>query len=117
MNWKMLETEDELKNVIALSATKPQAIYKHSTRCGISKFVRNNLEREWQIAEDAMDVYFLDIIAHRPISNLVAELLHVHHESPQMIVVKQGEVIYSSSHDSIDASDVALVLQRSLYRC
>jgi len=107
MNWKNLETEDELQEILKRSSEKSQAIYKHSTRCSVSRMVKKNLEIDWNISDEKMDVYFLDLLAHRDVSNKIARLLQVQHESPQLIVIKDGKAIYHASHNYIDATEAA----------
>jgi bacillithiol system protein YtxJ len=106
MNWITLETEDQLAEVLKKSNEKTQAIFKHSTRCHISKFVKSNLENEWNISSELLDVYYLDLIAYRSVSNAIENLLKVRHESPQIILIRNGKAIYNESHQSIDASDL-----------
>ena len=101
MNWISLNSEQQLKDL--LSTEQTIAVFKHSTRCSISSMVKNRVERDWT-SDHA--VYYLDLIAHRNISNLIAQISGVQHESPQMIVFKEGKPIYDASHTSISASEV-----------
>ena len=105
--WKQLVSEKELQECIAHSAVNPQVIFKHSTRCIISKMVLKNFEDEWAALPDNADVLFLDLLQFRELSNALAEQLHVKHESPQVIVVRNGKAIYHASHDSITTQEVA----------
>ncbi len=106
MNWKNLETEAQLDEIVAASEKKPQAIFKHSTRCYISKAVLKNLEQDWNIAVVNADIHYLDLLAHRDISNEIASRFSIEHQSPQLIVLFKGDVMYNESHQSIDVSDV-----------
>ncbi len=105
MNWIPLTTEEQLEQIKQKSATVPQVIFKHSTRCSISSMVLDRLERS--AAPGSIDFYYLDLIAYRSISNRIAELFHVHHESPQVLVIKNGECIYDESHMGIRMDEVA----------
>ena len=49
----------------------------------------------------------LDLLAHRNISNAIAEKLQVHHESPQAIILRNREVIYEESHMAIQMDEIA----------
>ena len=100
MNWITLNSEQQLQDVLSKEAVV--AVFKHSTRCSISSMVKNRLERDWTSDQP---VYYLDLIAHRNVSNLIAQISGVQHQSPQMIVFKEGQSIYDASHTSIDASD------------
>lgn len=102
--WHELGEMDQLDKIVEESKTKPVAIFKHSTRCGISRGVLKIFERNYSLKEDQIKLYFLDLLAHRDISNEIAARFKVHHESPQLIIVKDGEVVYHDSHHSIEAS-------------
>ncbi len=104
MNWKMLTTDRELDDLIAASAEKPQVIFKHSTRCSISAVVKTRLERDF--FPDTVDFHYLDLIRYRALSNRVAEDFHVEHESPQVLVIRNGQCVYDESHSSIRMDDV-----------
>ncbi len=105
MNWTPLTTEEQFEQILNRSAHKPQVIFKHSTRCSISSMVLSRLERAE--APDTIDFHFLDLIAYRNISNKIAETLHVFHESPQLLLIKNGECIYDESHMGISMDDLA----------
>lgn len=104
MNWKILKTEEELQELIRVSHEKPQAIFKHSTRCSISSMVKSRVDRNKN--PDNIDFNFLDLIANRSLSNKIAEVFEVHHESPQILLIKNGECIYDESHNGISVEDV-----------
>lgn len=105
MNWISLTTEDQLSQIKEKSSTVPQVIFKHSTRCSISSMVLDRLERS--TAPGSVDFYFLDLIAHRNISNKISEVFHVHHESPQVLIIKNGECTYDESHMGIRMDEIA----------
>lgn len=104
MNWIELNSEHQLKEIAEKSAFKPQVIFKHSTRCSISAMAKGRLERS--IAPDNADFYFLDLISHRNISNKISTEFNVYHESPQVLVIKNGECIYDESHGSISMDEI-----------
>lgn len=104
MTWITLQTEQELNQLKQNSFTKPQIIFKHSTRCSISSVAKNRLERS--IQPDDLDFHYLDLIKYRPISAKIAEDFNVYHESPQILVIKSGECIYDESHSAIDMKDI-----------
>jgi hypothetical protein len=103
MNWIKLEQESQLDQIVELSHHKPQAIFKHSTRCSISTVAKNRLDKE---NVDVIDFYYLDLLAFRNISNGIAEKFNVYHESPQIILIKNGECIYDESHSGINIQDI-----------
>jgi bacillithiol system protein YtxJ len=104
MNWIHLTDEITLDTIVQQSKLKPQVIFKHSTRCSISSMALNRFERSKQ--PDAMDFYFLDLIKYRDISNKIADTFSVYHESPQVLLIKDGECTYSESHSGIDMDEL-----------
>lgn len=103
MNWKILTNSNQLQEIKTLSASKLQLIFKHSTRCIISKMALKNFENDF-LLNDEIDIYYLDLIAYRNISNEIAEVFVVEHQSPQILLIKNGKVIYNESHEGIDAN-------------
>ncbi|MFK7757438.1 MAG: bacillithiol system redox-active protein YtxJ [Flavobacteriales bacterium] len=103
MNWKMITSKEDLEEAIMLSHKKPAVIFKHSTRCSVSMMAKKSLEYGWDLNEDEVETYFLDLIQYREISNQIALDLEVIHQSPQLIGLKNGEVFYHASHSVISA--------------
>ncbi len=104
MNWISLTNEEQLQEIKSNSNTRPQVIFKHSTRCSISSMAKNRLEKSNQ--PDEIDFYFLDLIKYRPISNKIAEVFNVYHQSPQILVIKSGDCTYDESHSGIDMEEI-----------
>ncbi len=105
MNWIALTDEAQLEAIKQESEKQPVAIFKHSTRCSISSMAKMRLER----AETPQNIsfYYLDLIRYRNLSNKIADLFKVHHESPQVLLIKNGECVYDESHNGIDMQDIA----------
>ena len=106
MDWKYLESEEGLDALSKQSADKPQVIFKHSTRCITSSMAKNRMDNSKQLLDNA-DVYLLNVIEHRSVSDLVARRFGVVHESPQVLVIKNGKAVYNESHVGIQPSVVA----------
>lgn len=104
--WNQLVSMENLDAGEALSHDKVVVLFKHSTRCSISRFVLKQFEKTYSVPEDKMELYFLDLIEYRPISNEIASRYGVMHQSPQMIVLSNGNAIYNASHESIDANEL-----------
>jgi bacillithiol system protein YtxJ len=104
MAWIPLTSDAQLDEIVAKSAEKPQVIFKHSTRCSISSVAQQRLQKA-KLPED-IDFYYLDLLAYRSISNKIAEIFQVHHESPQVLVIKDGKCIYDESHLAISVDDI-----------
>lgn len=107
VQWTPLTTAEQLQLSLQQSHERPQIYFKHSTRCIISKMVLKNFEEHFSALPENADALFLDLLQYRELSNSLAEQLHVKHESPQVIVVRNGKAIYHASHDSINTPDVA----------
>ena len=104
MDWKVIREEEALDELISRSEERPQVIFKHSTRCSISAVAKGRLERS-KVPPGA-DFYYLDLIGYRSISNKIAQLFNVHHESPQVLVIKNGKCVYDESHMGINMGDI-----------
>lgn len=108
--WKNLNTVGDLDAIRNESYQNAVVIFKHSTQCAISLMVKDRLEKSYEpIATETY--YYLDLLKHRDVSNAVAEQLNVHHESPQIILVKNGEVVYDESHMQIYFSELKEQIQ------
>lgn len=99
--WNTIESEDDLNKAIEKSSEKKVVLFKHSTRCFISKTVLKNFEKEVQSSEKDVAYYFLDLIAYRSVSNKIADHFGITHQSPQMIVLENGKAVKDASHQSI----------------
>lgn len=107
MNWNKLTEASQLQEIIALSEEKPVLIFKHSSRCSISSMSLDRLLRKWKDSDtEKIEPYFLDLIANRDLSNSVAKEFRVPHESPQVLLIKNGEVIYDNSHYGISYGEI-----------
>ena len=101
INWIQLTNASQFSTIN--SSEKPVVIFKHSTRCSISSMVLRRFERDFDIDTDLIDMYFLDLIANRELSNKITELYGVRHESPQLLLIRNGKVATHSSHSGINA--------------
>ena len=106
MNWLFLTTPQQFDDLLVKSNTLPIVIYKHSTRCSTCIMLKRVIERDWDATHPATPIYYLDLLAYRPVSDYVATQLNILHESPQMIAIKDGKAIYHASHAEIDIAEV-----------
>jgi len=111
INWIPLVENNQLATIISESKTKPVLVFKHSTRCGISRFVLKNFEKQYDISSEKLQLYFLDILTFRTISDEIESKFNVRHQSPQVIILFNEEVIYHASHQQIDVSAIKDVLK------
>ena len=109
--WINLTNEEQLEEIKQKSNERPQLIFKHSTRCAISSVAKNRLDKSSR--PTGMDFYFLDLIKHRNISNKISREFNVYHESPQVLIIKNGESIYDESHSAIDMQEIATYAVRA----
>ena len=99
IDWIQLTDINQLEEINA--SEKPVIIFKHSTRCGISTMVLRKFERNFTFDDSQLKMYFLDLIAYRSISNKIAKDYDVRHESPQLLLIKNGKAIVHNSHSGI----------------
>ena len=110
INWTQLEDLGQLNEIITLSEEMPVIIFKHSTRCSISRMALKNFENEYDLGENVA-AYFLDLISFRDISNEIASRFNVVHQSPQLLLIVGGKSVYDVSHSFIDAQELKLKIQ------
>ncbi|WP_235295674.1 bacillithiol system redox-active protein YtxJ [Portibacter marinus] len=106
MEWNSIGSADDIRGIIELSNSKPQVIFKHSTTCPVSSMAKMRVEDNWSVVNKDLDFNYLDLHRHRDISQMIATELNVHHESPQIILLVDGEVIYDASHFDITIQEL-----------
>ena len=111
-SWSALTSVDQLHQLIEDSHQKPVFIFKHSVRCGISAMAKFNLEREWDFQEGQFDFYYLDIFQYRSISNQIASQLDIIHQSPQLILVRNGQSVFDTSHHLVHTQSIKSALEQ-----
>lgn len=104
--WNNLSHLETLDRIVEDSYSQPVVILKHSTSCGISRMVLRQFENEFDAESGKVKLYFLDIISNREISNRIASKFNVPHESPQIILIKDGKSVYDASHSAIQAESL-----------
>jgi len=109
IDWNALTDLQQLDEIVEESSETPVLIFKHSTRCSISRFALRQFENEFSL-KGKIKPYFLDLLEHRDISNEIAHRLGVQHQSPQIIVIKNGAAVYDASHQDIEAEKLAIVV-------
>ena len=106
MNWQTITSVHDVEALIERSKSVPCLILKHSTRCPISSMAMRRLEGNWDIQEDKVETYYLDLIQYRQVSNFIAEEFGIRHESPQALLIKDGRCIHDASHLDITADQL-----------
>lgn len=110
-DWQVLTDVTGLDTALALSYERPVVLFKHSTRCGISAHAKYRLENDWAFSQEELVFFYLDLIAYRPVSNQIADKLSIVHQSPQLILVRNGKAVYDTSHHSIQAASLREALE------
>jgi bacillithiol system protein YtxJ len=109
--WQPLTQAEQLQDIVRESHEKPVLIFKHSTTCSISAAAKGKMERQWADAGlTDTKLYYLDLLRFRPISAEIAQKFGIQHESPQLLLIKDGECQYNASHMGIRLSDVKSVV-------
>lgn len=109
MNWTKIESEDTLREINQRSLTVPQLIFKHSTRCSISSMALNRMTKADQ--PKGVEIYYLDLLKFRKLSDQIASEYHVRHESPQVLLIKNEQCVYYASHGDINMKELIINLK------
>jgi bacillithiol system protein YtxJ len=104
MNWNNLTKLDQLAEIKIQSEGQPVLLFKHSTRCSISDIAWRRI-KDANLPEKAV-YYYLDLLSHRDISNEIAQIFNVHHESPQVLLIRNNDCAYTESHLGITVEDL-----------
>lgn len=108
ISWIPLQDLGQLNEIISISNENPIIIFKHSTRCSVSRMALKQFENEFDVERLQCNVstYLLDLLEHRDISNEIASRFGVYHQSPQLLLIKEGKSVYDVSHSDIDAGEL-----------
>ncbi len=106
MNWKPLQSVEQIAQIRERSKEIPCMIFKHSIRCSISSVAKARLSNQWNFGTEQVEAYYLDLINFRAVSNEVARTFEVYHESPQVLLLQDGNCIYDASHLDISVGQL-----------
>ena len=101
LRWLPLTSLEQLETIETESNAASVLIFKDSTRCGISKMVIKQFEKLFTEENQHLKVYYLDLLNYRDISNEIAVKFQVMHQSPQLIVIRNGTAVHHASHNDI----------------
>lgn len=101
-----ISSTEKIQNIVSASKNKKQFIYKHSTRCATSFFALQNIKSLELVKRNNIEFYLVDVIAQKEISNSIAKIFKVKHESPQVLILESGEVIWHGSHQMISVENL-----------
>lgn len=105
IGWRQLTDLGQLNEILEISNEKPVVIFKHSTRCSVSRMALRHFENEFDL-DGKVTPYFLDLLNHRAISNEIASKFEVEHQSPQLLLISKGKCIYDASHNAIEVESI-----------
>lgn len=108
IHWIPLTDMNQLE--IIKKSNKAVGVFKHSTRCGTSMMVKRRFESNFDLTVDEIDLYYLDVLSYRPISNELASLYNLMHESPQLLIIKNNQLIADGSHGGVIDLDLKSVV-------
>jgi bacillithiol system protein YtxJ len=112
VQWKNLSDLRQLEDILNDRSGQKHLLFKHSTRCGVSAMTKRQFEQEWPAGKEDIQVWYLDLLNHRDISNAIAEKTGVFHQSPQAIALINGEVRYDASHSEVSARRIIKSLEQ-----
>ncbi len=110
MNWFSLDSLSKLDALDERSFFCDVLIFKHSTSCPISHIAKRRIEDDWNEENMLIEPYYIDLKAYRDVSNAIAEKYMVHHESPQVLIIRKGECLYDASHLDIRLEEIKEVI-------
>ncbi len=112
LSWIEITSVEQLNQLWSEETKDSSVFFKHSTSCSISSMVLRAFERSW-VTDETTNLFFIDLIAHRDVSNKLALLSGVEHQSPQVIVTYNNQLIFSDSHGTIDAEKIQYIIKKA----
>ena len=109
---KPLSTIEDLDAAIAASASRPVLIFKHSATCGTSAMAAEEIDDLAAAAPLPADIYVLRIQSARALSNEIERRFRVRHESPQILLIRDGTVVWSATHYRVTAAAIAAAVEQ-----
>lgn len=105
-NWIPMRSDLDIEVIRERSKKTPCLIFKHSTRCNISSIAQYRLDDDWSFGEEEVAPYFLDLLQYKDASRAIAEVFQVYHESPQVLLIVNGECVYDASHLDVNVAEI-----------
>lgn len=106
LDWYKLTKVEQLDSLKQISNEKLVVIFKHSTRCGISRMVWNQFQASADFPKEQVELFYLDLLSYREVSDAITQEFQVLHQSPQLILLQHEEVVHHASHSAIVSSSV-----------
>lgn len=112
--WNDLDDTAQIETIISVSEGRPQLIYKHSSRCSVCFFAKNQIEDIPETMRELVDLHFVDVIGWRGVSNAIAEEFSIRHESPQLLIIYDREVVWHGAHQDVQSETITVKLRECL---
>lgn len=96
------------------SAENPVIIFKHSTTCPISAGARKEYQSFSDSSDEKVDCYIVKVIEVKDVSNRIQTDTNVKHESPQILLIHNKEVVWHTSHSKITKGSIKEAIQSKL---
>lgn len=112
LSWQYIQKAEEVNAIKKGLSEQPVLFFKHSHRCGLSKLILDDLEKDWRRSAQEVRLVFVDVWKQRAIADLIAAEFGIKHHSPQVVLVRNGKVIYHQSHGKIKVVDIEKALDR-----
>lgn len=109
-----LERLEDLEALLAQTTNRPLLLYKHSLTCGTSAYAFDELSDHLDRSPTGADYAMVAVQTHREVSNEIARRLGVRHETPQVILVRDGQPVWTASHFRVTAAAVEQALAAHL---
>lgn len=109
--WIPLEEIEQLDQLVEESKTQYVLVFKHSTRCGVSRFSLQAFESEFKTDSSKVSLYFLDLLKNRELSNEITSRFDVVHQSPQVLLIRNSEAVFTESHGQINAEEILHLIE------
>ncbi len=109
IDWTRLQVKEEVDN--GIKSNTPVLFFKHSFKCGFSTKVLKDFEHEWNINSEKCNLYFVDVIRNRDVSDYIEQVSGFKHHSPQVLVFIGGKVVYHATHQNINVKKIKEVLE------
>ncbi|MFT6148263.1 MAG: bacillithiol system protein YtxJ [Saprospiraceae bacterium] len=111
MNWIEITTLEQLDRISEISKSTPCVIYKHNTQCNTSEMMKYVLESDWKFKNNEVQPFILDIFQYASIAIAVEDKFQVHHQSPQVLLIKSEECTYDADNMEISVEELIECLE------
>ena len=108
----VLDSVDALERVIAASEERLVLLFKHSATCGTSAQAHDELVAHLSEGQHTTQHAIVTVQTHRDVSDAVATRLNVRHETPQVLLIQEGRVVWEASHFRVTADTIKDAIER-----